>query len=598
MDKIAVIDFGSQYAHLIANRLRRLGVYSEIVLPDTPTEKLAKYKGLILSGGPNSVYEKGAPTISLRIFSLGIPILGMCYGHQLITHLLGGKVEPGKTKEYGLAKLSVLKKIGIFEGIRENSQVWMSHGDAVSALPKGFVALGKTEDCKFAAIADLARKIFAVQFHMEVTHTKEGTKMLDNFLEFCRVKREWNMEKFLACKMNEIKNTLQDRKVFLLVSGGVDSTVAYALLSKTLGTDRVYGLFVDTGFLRKDEGKKTAIALKKIGVKNFHVFQAKQKFMNAIKGVINPEEKRKIIGDLFLQIQAEAVCKLKLNPDHWVLGQGTIYPDTIESAGTRHSDKIKTHHNRVPEILELIKKGRIIEPLAELYKDEVRALGERLGLPKEIVWKHPFPGPGLAVRILCAENEKWPEQSQESEDSINKFLAPHGGKAKILPIQSVGVQGDSRTYRNPVAIWGEAHDFNLLEKISTSLTNRFFTINRVCLLLNPAEIKSIQILPSYLSEKRIKLLQELDDIVMKFIKHHGIERDIWQFPTVLLPIMINGVKRESVVLRPVCSEEAMTANFYKMNRQLLQKLTKKLMPKVSAVLYDITNKPPGTIEWE
>lgn len=589
VDKIAVIDFGSQYAHLIANRLRRLGVYSEILLPDAPLEKLAKYKGLILSGGPSSVYEKGAPTISPRIFSLGIPVLGLCYGHQLIAHLLGGKVEPGKTKEYGLAKLSVSKKIGIFEGVRENSQVWMSHGDTVSSLPKGFIALGKTEDCKFAAIADLSRKIFAAQFHMEVTHTKEGIKMLENFLNICRVKREWNMGKFLARKMDEIKNMLKDRKVFLLVSGGVDSTVAYALLSRTLGTDRVYGLFVDTGFLRKDEGKKTAIALKKIGVKNFHVFQAKQKFLKAIKGVIDPEKKRKIIGDLFLQIQAEAVRKLKLNPEHWVLGQGTIYPDTIESAGTRHSDKIKTHHNRVPEILELIKRGRLIEPLAELYKDEVRTLGERLGLPKEIVWKHPFPGPGLAVRILCAETEKWPEQ---------RHLDVHGMRAKILPIQSVGVQGDSRTYRNPVAIWGGTRDFNSLEKTSTSLTNRFSTINRVCLLLSPPEIKSIQVLPASITEKRIKLLQELDDIVMKFIKRHGIERDIWQFPTVLLPIMINGIKRESVVLRPVCSEEAMTANFYKMNAGLLKKLINKLKPKVSAVFYDITNKPPGTIEWE
>ena len=293
-----------------------------------------------------------------------------------------------------------------------------------------------------------------------------------------------------------------------------------------------------------------------------------------------------------------AARKLKLNPDYWVLGQGTIYLDMLESAGTRHSDKVKTHHNRVPEILELIKRGRLIEPLAELYKDEVRALGEKLGLPKEIVWKHPFPGPGLAVRILCAEGEKWPEQSHAAEEDINKFLAPNGIQAKILPIQSVGVQGDSRTYRNPVAVWGEGRDFSSLEKISTSLTNRFFTINRACLLLNPSEIKSIQILPSCLNGKRKKLLQELDDIVMKFIKKHGIERDIWQFPTVLLPIMINGVKRESVVLRPVCSEEAMTANFYKMNAGLLKKLANKLKPKVSAVFYDITNKPPGTIEWE
>lgn len=598
VDKIAVIDFGSQYAHLIANRLRRLGVYSEILLPETSPEKLAKYKGLILSGGPNSVYEKGAPTISPRIFSLGIPILGMCYGHQLIAHLLGGQVSPGTTKEYGLAKLFVLKKIGIFEGIRDHSQVWMSHGDSISKLPKGFIPLGKTDDCPIAAAADPVRKIFSVQFHMEVTHTAEGMKMLENFINICGATREWNIDAFLARKTAQIKTAVADKKVFMLVSGGVDSTVGYVFLSKILGQDHVYGLFINTGFLRKDEAKKIQAAFKKIGIKNFHAHNAKKKFLSALKGVTNPEEKRMIIGNAFLEVQAEIARKLKLNPDHWILGQGTIYPDTIESAGTKHADKIKTHHNRVPEIMELIKKGKIVEPLSDLYKDEVRALGKRLGLPDEIVWKHPFPGPGLAVRILCAENEKWPQQSPEEEDSINKFLASHDIQGKILPIQSVGVQGDNRTYRNPLVIWGKTCDFESLEKISTDLTNRFPAINRVCLLLNPFDIKSIQILPSSLGERRINLLQELDNIVMKFIKKNNIEREIWQFPTVLLPVMINGIKRESVLLRPVCSEEAMTANFYKMNWMLLQKLTKKLTPKVSAVLYDITNKPPGTIEWE
>lgn len=598
VDKIAVIDFGSQYAHLIANRLRRLDVYSEILLPETQPEKLTKYKGLILSGGPNSVYEKGTPTISLRIFSLGIPILGMCYGHQLITHLLGGYVSPGTTKEYGFAKLSVFKKIGIFDGIRDHSQVWMSHGDSISKLPEGFISLGKTDDCPIAAAADPVRKIFSVQFHMEVTHTTEGMKMLENFINICGAKREWNIDVFLAQKTAQIKAAVGDKKVFMLVSGGVDSTVGYVFLSKILGQDYVYGLFIDTGFLRKNEFKKIQAAFKKTGIKNFHAHNAKKKFLSALKAVTNPEEKRTIIGNVFLEVQAKIARKLKLNPDHWILGQGTIYPDTIESAGTKHADKIKTHHNRVPEIMELIKKRKIIEPLSDLYKDEVRALGKKLGLPDEIVWKHPFPGPGLAVRMLCAKQEKWPDSSQESEDNINQFLAPHDIQAKILPIQSVGVQGDNRTYRNPLVIFGKTRDFESLEKISTALTNRFFTINRVCLLLNPTEIKSIQILPSSLTEKRIKLLQELDDIVMKFIKSHGIDCDIWQFPTVLLPVTINGVKRESVVLRPVCSEEAMTANFYKMDWELLQKLAKKLQRKVSAVLYDITNKPPGTIEWE
>ncbi|MBI4994394.1 glutamine-hydrolyzing GMP synthase [Candidatus Peregrinibacteria bacterium] len=598
MDKVAVIDFGSQYAHLIANRLRRRGVYSEVVLPDTPSEKLAKYKGLILSGGPNSVYEHGAPTISPRIFLLGIPILGICYGHHLIAHLLGGKVETGKTKEYGIAKLSVLKKIGIFDGIRDHTQVWMSHGDTVLKLPSGFVALAKTPDCPIAAAADPAKRIFSIQFHAEVAHTAEGMKMLDNFLNICRVKREWSIEKFLEQKIQQIRYFAGDKKIFMLVSGGVDSTVAYVFLAKVLGQDRIYGLFIDTGFLRKDEAKKIVSVFKKARIKNFHALNAKRRFVSALAGVINPEEKRKIIGDMFLTMQAEAARKLKLNPDQWILGQGTIYPDTIESAGTKHADKIKTHHNRVPEILELIRKGRIIEPLADLYKDEVRALGSRLGLPDKIVWKHPFPGPGLAVRILCAAEAYLPKNVSAEEDAITQYLVQHGLKGKILPIQSVGVQGDNRTYFNPLVVWGDKADFSDLENISTALTNRFFMINRVCFLLSPSKIENAKIIPSTLTEKRIKLAQELDDIVMKFIEKNRIEREIWQFPTILVPLSINGVKSEAVVLRPVCSEEAMTANFYKMNIGLLKKLTKKLTPKVSAVLFDITNKPPGTIEWE
>lgn len=598
MDSIAVIDFGSQYAHLIANRVRRLNVYAEILLPETPVKNLRKYKGIILSGGPQSVYAPGAPTIDKKIFSLGVPVLGLCYGHQIIAHLLGGKVESGEVKEYGLARLNVLKKIGVFEGLKDSTQVWMSHGDTVRKMPPGFVHTGRTKDCEIASMADTSRKIFSAQFHMEVNHTPEGMKMLDNFLRLCKVKREWNLEKFLEGKMRDIHRRLAGRKVFLLVSGGVDSTVAYAMLSRALGSENVYGLFVDTGLLRKNEGVRISAMLERAGITNFHTVSAKSKFLSALKGVINPERKREIIGNLFLKVQAAETHRLKLNPDHWVLGQGTIYPDTIESAGTKHADKIKTHHNRVPEILELIKRGKVIEPLAELYKDEVRALGLKLGLPKEIVWKHPFPGPGLAVRILCAESPQLPPDSAEREKEISALLAPHGMSGKILPIQSVGVQGDSRTYRNPLLIWGNTHDFNKLENLSTSLTNRCAEINRVCLLLTPNTVESVRLMPAAITPGRVKLLQELDEIVMKFAEENGIMRGVWQFPVVLLPISINGAKCEAVVLRPICSDEAMTANFYKMASELLKNLTRKLVPHVSAVLYDITNKPPGTIEWE
>ncbi|MEK7524116.1 MAG: glutamine-hydrolyzing GMP synthase, partial [Patescibacteria group bacterium] len=357
-------------------------------------------------------------------------------------------------------------------------------------------------------------------------------------------------------------------------------------------------LFVDTGCLRQNEGKKIIAALKKIGVKNFHSWSAGKEFFAALKDVSNPEEKRKIIGDLFLKVQADAVAKLKLNPHEWILGQGTIYPDTIESAGTKYADRIKTHHNRVPEITLLIRQGKVVEPLSAFYKDEVRQLGHKLGLPDDIVWKHPFPGPGLAVRILCAQKETWPAQVSDVEESLSHFLQPYHLSGKILPVQSVGVQGDARTYRNPLALFGPLSSFENLERLSTALTNRCWEINRVCLLLTPDQIKAIKILPGTLTPKRVKLLQKLDEIVMNFIHEHHLQREMWQFPTVLIPVSINGVKREAVILRPVCSEEAMTANFYKMPQALLEKLTKELSPHVSAVLYDITNKPPATIEWE
>ncbi|PJC36723.1 glutamine-hydrolyzing GMP synthase [Candidatus Peregrinibacteria bacterium CG_4_9_14_0_2_um_filter_53_11] len=595
---IAVIDFGSQYAHLIANRIRRLKVYAEILLPETPLEELKKYKGIILSGGPQSVYGEGSATIDPGIFKLGVPILGVCYGHHLIAHLLGGKVESGMTKEYGLAQLSIKKSSGLFAGISGETQAWMSHGDTVTKIPPGFSIYGSTADCLTAAMGDAKRRIFAVQFHMEVKHTKKGLLMLDNFLKLCKVERTWSMQKFMKRKLEEVKKMIGERKVFLLVSGGVDSTVAYALLCKALGPERVYGLSIDTGLLRKDEAKKTDALLKRAGIKNFHIYDAKKEFLSALKGETDPEKKRAIIGTTFLEVQAKVAKKLKLNPDDWVLGQGTIYPDTIESKGTKHSDKIKTHHNRVPEILKLIEENKVIEPLAELYKDEVRALGSRLGLPDEAVWKHPFPGPGLGVRILCTKKAVPVPNQAELEKKINDHLASHGLRGVILPIQSVGVGGDSRSYKHPLVIWGKKQPWKKLETLSTALTNRFTDINRVCLLLHPQEIHSVKVRPGTLTAPRIALAQELDDIVVTFTKREKIEDKVWQFPTVLLPIEVNGEVKEGVVLRPICSDEAMTAHFYKMPLPLLEKCVKKLRQKASVVLYDITNKPPATIEWE
>lgn len=603
IDSLAVVDFGSQYAHLIANRIRRLNVHSEIVLPETPLEEFKKFKGIILSGGPQSVYEKGAPTIDKRIFELGVPILAVCYGHQLAAYLLGGKVVPGKAKEYGLAELSIVEKKktnqGIFSAFSTKTQVWMSHGDTVGTLAPGFIKVGTTDDCEFAAAVNPVKKIYTTQFHLEVNHTPEGMKVLDAFIKETGVARSWGMKQFLERKMAEVKEQIGDRNVFMLTSGGVDSTVAYVLLSKALGTKRVYGLFVDTGLLRKDEAKKTEKLLKRIGIKNFHVHNGRKEFLKNLKGITDPEEKRAIIGKTFLDIQAAVSKKMKLNPRDWVLGQGTIYPDTIESKGTKHSDKIKTHHNRVPEIMQMIEEGRVTEPIAELYKDEVRALGTEMGLPKEAVWKHPFPGPGLGVRILCSNGEDvLPDQCMIHEEAINEYLLQYGLSGVIAPIRSVGVGGDCRSYKNPLIIWGKKQSMESLEKLSTYLTNHFPVVNRVCLLVTPESIEKIAARSGYLSDARIKLTQKLDDIVMRFAEKNKIMGEVWQFPSVLVPLSINGVKKDAVVLRPICSDEAMTAHFYKMSYPKLSALTKLLKSSVSGVLFDITNKPPGTIEWE
>lgn len=600
MDKIAVLDFGGQYAHLIANRIRRLGVYSEIFDADTPALKLRFHKGIIFSGGPNSVYEKGAPTCDPGIFKLNIPVLGICYGHQLMAHLLGGKVKSGGVKEYGRAKIDISRNVGVLKFMGDEQEVWMSHGDEVTQLPIGMEAIASTEGCKTAAIADEYRKFFGVQFHLEVTHTPNGQKMLENFVEVCNAEKEWNLKEYIEQLKMNIQKEVKNRNVFMLVSGGVDSSVAFALLEKTLGANNVYGLFVDTGLMRENEAKEVHDSMEKAGFKNLHIEDASADFFKALKGITSPEKKRTIIGDTFLEVQKRVLKKMKLNSKDWMLGQGTIYPDTIETGGTKHAAKIKTHHNRVPQIEEMIKKGLIIEPLKEFYKDEVRSIGEKIGMDKSMIMRHPFPGPGLGVRILCAKRAELPTTWKATEKKMNEVLKKDKLKAYMLPVQSVGVQGDSRSYKNPVVLTGEA-DWERLASVSTRLTNQFSAVNRVVLSCAPEEISKVEFSGAcYMVPERVKLLQRADAVVKDFCVKKGIHSAIWQFPVILIPVKLNGRAGETIVLRPVCSEEAMTANFYEMDFALLRKLSDQLMAikGVSAVLYDITHKPPGTIEWE
>jgi GMP synthase (glutamine-hydrolysing) len=597
---IVVLDSGGQYAHLIGNRVRRLGAFSEIRVAETPAKDLEGAAGIILSGGPQSVYEKGSPQPDRGIFDLGVPILGICYGHHWIAHALGGEVKPGGKKEYGHADIDVVEPDSVlFRGLPHSFGVWMSHGDEVTRLPEGFRRTAYSETCRIASYADDERRIFGVQFHLEVTHTQHGMEILKRFVDLCHPE-PWSMESYSEHIGTALKREVGDRKVFMLVSGGVDSTVAFTLLNELLGKERVQGLLVDTGLMRKDEVKNIRAAFDRLGITNLHIEDASEEFFAALKGVYDPEEKRKRIGNTFLSVQRRVSEKMGLTGgkrlaasdkqnDVWLLGQGTIYPDTIETKGTKHADHIKTHHNRVEAIAKMMEAGLVVEPLRDLYKDEVRILGEELGLPHEFVWRHPFPGPGLGVRILCAEEESFPGE-------IGTVEAPH----LTLPVRSVGVQGDGRTYRHAVALFSDDRKVSdIHRKMATTIPNTVPAFNRVVFCTSHSKPPSIVFTPGFCSKERADVLREADAVVDEELKRADLYETVWQFPVVLLPF---GTEKrgQSIVLRPVESQEAMTANAAPLPDAVLSRMTERLLglPGIDMVFLDLTSKPPATIEWE
>lgn len=597
--QIAIIDFGSQYTHLITRRIRQLGVLANIYPSNVSAKELKGVRGIILSGGPRSVHDKTAIAYDKKIFDLNVPVLGLCYGHQLITQHFGGKVKPGKTKEYGYAKLRLKGASKLLKGLSSNRRVWMSHGDSVIDVPADFVVTGQTIDCPVASMADEKHQRYGLQFHPEVAHTDEGMQILENFVfGICRCKRDWSIDKYFKQIVADVKKIVGKRKVFLLVSGGVDSTVCFALLEKILGKSRVFGLHIDNGFMRQDESKKVKIALAKAGFDDLVVVDFEDKFLSKLKGVIDPETKRNIIGREFLNAKDEFMRIEKMNQKNFVLGQGTIYPDTIETGGTKHADTIKTHHNRVKEILKLMKMGGLVEPLAGLYKDEVREIAKKLKLPAGLINRHPFPGPGLAIRILCASGKEKIKNLSALNRKVNKITGSRL-KSTVLPLKSVGVQGDNRTYSHPVLITGQASWYKL-HNLSVRLTNELSEVNRVVYLVGPNKINlsRLKIKRADLNKNRLDLLRQVDLLVLTEIKKNKLYKDIWQFPVVLAPLGTNG--GETVILRPIESLEAMTVNFYPMSKKVLNPLVAKILkiPGVDMVMYDVTNKPPGTIEWE
>ncbi len=505
---ILVVNFGSQYVQLIARRIREIGIYSEIVHWEELTQAVEEKEpfGIILSGGPASVYSPDAPLPDPAIYEMDIPILGICYGLQVLTHQLGGKVEKSLRQEYGRARLKVVKDSPLFEGLPREFDVWMSHADRVVKLPEGFETLAVSDNSPHAAVGNRERKIYGLQFHPEVVHTQHGKEILSNFAyKVCNAQRNWEMGDFLKEEIEEIRSKVGDAKVIAALSGGVDSTVASLLVHRAVG-DQLHCLFIDHGLLRKGERQEVEMKLRALGLP-LKVIDAGKLFLSRLRGVEDPEEKRKIIGNTFIEVFEEEARKIE---GARFLLQGTLYPDVVESAGIKGSAKIKTHHNvgGLPEDMNL----ELLEPLRELFKDEVRQLGRELGIPEEVLMRHPFPGPGLAIRILGEVNEE---------------------------------------------------DLNTL--------------------------------------------READSIYIEELRKAGLYKEIWQAFAVLLPIKTVGVMgdvrtyEKVIALRAVDSKDGMTADWYRLPYELLDRVMRRIINEVKGVnrvVYDVSSKPPSTIEWE
>ncbi len=617
MEKLAILDCGGQYTKVIDRRVRELGVKSDIFPINVQAEKLTDYKAVILSGGPNNIGEEQRLGFDKKIFELGKPVLGICYGMQLMSDYFGGIVDSNIVKEYGQNEVKIDVTSKIFEGLEESQNVLMSHGDTVKNVPEGFKVIAKSGDA-IAGIGNENKKLYGFQFHPEVDLTENGMKMFENFLrKVAEYKEIYALEDRIQTSIKMIQEKVGDNKVIVLVSGGVDSAVTAALLVKALNPDNIYAIHVDSGFMRKNESDVICENLKELGLKNLIRENAKDYFFNTVVEVdgkkigplvntVDPEEKRQIIGEIFIKVTNNVIERLGLDPKNTFIAQGTLRPDLIESGNpdiSGFAHKIKTHHNDVAIIREARKKGLIIETNSDWHKDEVRNVARKLGLEESIAARQPFPGPGLAIRLLCHDKSQEVIVSNEDVEAIKNILTEVKEEGYILPIKSVGVQGDARSYRNLAVIAGNKLDLNWKEITSKAkeITDKILTINRVAYILNKDKINGqIKCFDMKIDDECVDLLREIDKIVTTNLETSKANQTF----AVLVPIGIT--KKYSVAIRTFVTNDFMTGRPAEIGKEaskedlekIIKEIEERFSEKIEFVMYDVTSKPPATCEWQ
>lgn len=628
-DRIAILDCGAQYTKVIDRRIREACVETEIYPAHVAANVLkGRVGGIILSGGPHSVYEPGAPKVDPAIFELGVPVLGICYGMQLINRHFGGEVTPAPTREYGETEVTLDPSCPLFSGLAGTQHVLMSHGDSATRLAPGFQDVGRS-GAVVAAIEDRERQVYGVQFHPEVELTREGKKILQNFLHtICGLTGTYRLEDRLENTIYEIRKTVGDRPVFVLVSGGVDSSVTAALLLKALEPQQVYAVHIDSGMMRHLESDLVCDALQALGLKHLRRLNAQEDFLNGmsekdgqpigpLRKTTDPEHKRQIIGDVFFHLINHEIrttlSELGKDLNEVFLAQGTLRPDLIESGNrdvSQTAHTIKTHHNDVDLIRQWREQGKVIEPNRDWHKDEVRQIGRMLGLPEPLVIRQPFPGPGLGIRVLATDAPFGLETYEVENEKLQKMAEAHGFQAVLAPVRTVGVQGDGRSYRYLGLLVAESladvETWTRLYGLAREIPNKIQSINRLAVVLNrhqlPESLKTIT--PTFLDETTLGTLRHLDYIVSESHREAGLLPLISQLLTVLVPVDTMGAGGHSVAIRSVITSDFMTARPARVGEEIpvafLQQLSQQLSDQagMDLVLYDITGKPPATVEWE